>query len=88
MFTLQILHEYDASCFRGAGLFDGIKSYNAFVQARVGGWMQTAVTAGNYHQVNVRDKVLVAYLVERLRRRGSLRRSDFEMLPFDDLGAS
>ena len=51
----------------------------------MGGWFHTAVTAGNYHEVNGRDKVLVAYLVERLRRRGHLLRGDFELLPFDDL---
>ena len=82
---LQILHEYDWCCFRGAGLFDKIKAFNAFVQAHVGGWMQTAVTAGNSHQVNPRDKVLVAVMVERLRRNGKLAKRDFAALPFDDL---
>ena len=82
---LQILHRYDSCCFRAAGLEDGIASYNRFAQQRVGGWFQTAVTTGNYHEVNGRDKVLVAYLVERLRRRGHLIRSDFELLPFDEL---
>ena len=47
--------------------------------------MQTAVTAGNSHQVNPRDKVLVAVMVERLRRNGKLAKRDFAALPFDDL---
>ena len=82
---LQILHEFDSCCFRAAGLHADIADYNRWVGKRVSGWMQTAVTAGNMHEVNPRDKVLVAYLVERLRRRGRLLREDFEMLPFDDL---
>ena len=31
-------------------------------RGRVGGWFQTAVTAGNFHEVNGRDKVLVPSL--------------------------
>ena len=30
---------------------------------QVKGWFQTAVTAGNYHEVNPRDKVIVALMV-------------------------
>ena len=45
--------------------------------------MQTAVTAGNFHEVNYRDKVLVASLSEALRREGAVVREDFERLPFD-----
>ena len=84
-FQLQILHEYDSCCFRAAGLHGEIKQYNGWVQGKVGGWMQTAVTAGNFHQANVRDKVLVAHVVERLRRAGTLTKADFAALPFDDL---
>ena len=85
---LQIMHEYDSCCFRGAGLFAKIKDYNAWVQGELGaagGWMQTAVTAGNYHEVNPRDKVLVSILIEKLRRHGQLTKADFASLPFDDL---
>ena len=84
-YQLQIVHEFDSCCFRAAGLHDALRRYNTFVQARVGGWMQTAVTSGNFHEVNPRDYVLVAYLVERLRRRGHLTQADFELLPYDDL---
>jgi hypothetical protein len=84
---VQILHEYDSCCFRGAGLHDEIKDYNAYVQKQIvgGGWMQTVVTAGNYHEINPRDKVVIATVIERLRRKGSLEKADFAMLPFDDL---
>ena len=84
---LQVLHEFDSCCFRAAGLHDPIRTYNKYVQARVGGWMQTAVTSGNFHEVNARDLVLVAMLVERLRRKGAVGRDDMELLPFDDLQA-
>ena len=32
------------------------------------GFMRTVVTAGNYHQVNFRDKVIVSFVVEWLRK--------------------
>eukprot|EP00038_Savillea_parva_P019980 m.30019 g.30019 ORF g.30019 m.30019 type:complete len:486 (-) comp4656_c0_seq1:24-1481(-) len=82
---LQILHEYDSCCFRAAGLFDGIKDYNTYVSSQTQGVMQTAVTAGNYHEVNFRDKVIIVTVVERLRRNGKLTIEDFALLPFDDL---
>ena len=86
---LQILHEYDSCCFRAAGLHKNITKYNAKVQGALraagGGWMQTAATAGNYHEVNLRDKVLIATLVEKLRAKGPLDAADFMGLPFDDL---
>jgi hypothetical protein len=82
---IQVLHEFDSCCFRAAGLFDEIKAYNTFVQARVQGWFQTAVTAGNYHEFNLRDKVIASMLIERLRRNGKLEKNDFAAIPFDDL---
>jgi len=87
---LQLLHEKDSCCFAAQGLHGPIRAYNDFVQRQLaaqgaggGGWMQTAVTAGNYHQVNYRDKVLVATVVERLRLQGGLSKADFSQLPFD-----
>jgi len=82
---VQILHEYDSCCFRAASLHDEIKDYNAYVQTQVNGWMQTAVTAGNFHEVNYRDKVVIASIVERLRKKGKLTKADFVNMPFDDL---
>lgn len=71
--------------FRGAGNFDGIQAYNAFAHEQVGGWFQTVVTAGNYHEVNLRDKIVIVTMIERLRRNGKLNKDDFAHLPFDDL---
>jgi len=84
---LQIMHEYDSCCFRGAGLFDPIKAYNKIVNAaeNAKGYMQTAVTSGNYHQVNQRDKILISIMIEKLRRKGNLTKEDFAFLPYDDL---
>ncbi|KOO23675.1 u2 small nuclear ribonucleoprotein a [Chrysochromulina tobinii] len=49
---------------------DGLVAVNRFIHAQpsLGGWMQTYVTSGNIHQANYRDKVIVATLIERLRR--------------------
>ena len=58
------------------------------MRAAGGGWFQTAVTAGNVHEVNPRDKVIIATLVEGLRARGALDATDFARLPFDDLRLS
>ena len=40
---VQILHEFDSCCFRAAGLFDEIKSYNAWVQPQVKGGRRDCV---------------------------------------------
>ena len=83
---LQILHEFDSCCFRAAGLHEQIQHYGLWAELRAGGAFRTAVTAGNYHEVNGRDQLLVALLLERLRRgAGSLSRLDLVGLPFDDL---
>ena len=85
-YQLQLVHEFDSCCFRGGGLHEQIKKYNTYAQGQVKGWFQTAVTAGNYHEVNPRDKVIVALIVEKLRRGGGkLTQQDFAGLPFDDL---
>lgn len=47
--------------------------------------MQPAVTAGNYHEVNLRDKVIVTTVVEQLREDGALNPTNPPRLPFDDL---
>ena len=72
-YQLQILHELDPCCFRSGGQRDGVAAYNRWVQTNVraagGGRFQTAVTVGNVHEVNPRDKVIIATLVEALRDR-------------------
>ena len=50
------------------------------------GWFQTTVTAGNFHEFNLRDKVIASLLIEKLRRSGGqLGKDDFVAIPFDDL---
>lgn len=44
------------------------------------------MTAGNYHEFNLRDKVIASLLIEKLRRSGGqLSKDDFVAIPFDDL---
>ena len=49
------------------------------------GWFQTVVTAGNYHEYNLRDKVVASMMIEKLRRNEKLGKDDFVAIPFDDL---
>ena len=84
--SAQILHEQDDCCYAATGLHDEIIAYNQFVQSRSGGWMQSFVTEGSIHQVNVRDKVIMASLIETFRRKGFLGRTDMLSVPFDLLG--
>lgn len=85
--SAQILHDQDPCCYSAHVLHDEIKEYNKFVQQQeqANGWMQTFVTDGNIHQVNLRDKVVVSYLVEKLRKYGAVYESDMKWVPFDVL---
>jgi hypothetical protein len=84
---LQLLHEWDPCCFRGQGRHPQIRAYNSHVQTMLlcaqGGFMATAVTAGDFHEVNVRDKVNVAFFIEALRRGGHVKQSVFANVPFN-----
>ena len=83
-YQLQILHEYDSCCFRAAGLEQNISKYNSVVQSQVNGWMATAVTKGNFHEINLRDKVLIAFMIELFQANdGKLEKEQFDSLPFD-----
>jgi len=83
----QILHNQDPCCYQAQFLHPEIKKYNHFVQSQLrplgSGWMQTMVTAGNVHQVNQRDKVIACGFIEKLRRNGSVKSTDFVAVPFD-----
>eukprot|EP00035_Acanthoeca_spectabilis_P007183 m.133454 g.133454 ORF g.133454 m.133454 type:complete len:444 (-) comp13837_c0_seq1:1123-2454(-) len=64
---LQILHEQDPCCFR-AGRPNGhaeILGYNRNVQSQIDGWMCTAATEGNVHEVNLRDKTIIATALDQ-----------------------
>ena len=77
----------DPCCFRGQGRHPQIATYNTAVQATLakaqGGWMQTAITAGDFHEVNYRDKVIVSSLTDLLRREGRLAKADLARIPMD-----
>ena len=89
--SLQMLHEHDSCCFATAGLHGPIDAYNKFVQGELarqhggGGWFQTSANLGNFHEANYRDKVVLGLMIERLRRKGGIKRSHFDDLPFDVL---
>ena len=89
--SLQMLHEHDSCCFATAGLHGGVRDYNTFVQGELAkqaggaGWFQTSANLGNFHEANYRDKVVVALMIERLRRRSGITRAHFQDLPFDIL---
>lgn len=86
-----MLHEHDSCCFETAGTHDKVHEYNRIVQHELsnqkggGGWFQTYSNYGNFHMMNYRDKVVVALMIERLRRPGGLQLSHFKDLPFDIL---
>ena len=82
---IQILHQQDPCCFKAEGRHPAIRAYNGAVGAATKGNMRTVVTAGNFHEVNLRDKVVVASVVEMLRELGVLGPSDVERLPFNML---
>eukprot|EP00462_Mataza_sp_D1_P007473 CAMPEP_0175119978 /NCGR_PEP_ID=MMETSP0087-20121206/366_1 /TAXON_ID=136419 /ORGANISM="Unknown Unknown, Strain D1" /LENGTH=395 /DNA_ID=CAMNT_0016401375 /DNA_START=163 /DNA_END=1350 /DNA_ORIENTATION=+ len=80
---VQVLHEWDNCCFHGCGRHERIAKYNDFVRASGQGQFVTSVTAGNIHEVNPRDRVIIASVVE-LWRRGSwkLTKEDLARIPF------
>lgn len=89
--SLQMLHEHDSCCFSSNGAHSKIAEYNAVVRRELarqpggGGWFQTYANWGNWHELNYRDKVVLALMAERLRRPGSITRAHFEDLPFNIL---
>lgn len=82
---MQINHEQDPCCFHGCGRHDRIRAYNAWVNSEAGGEFQTAITSGNIHEVNVRDRVIIASLLDELRIAGNLTRAQLDKLPFNTL---
>ena len=84
---VQVLHQDDPCCYAAQSLHPEIKQYNAFVQSQpaVAGWMQSMATAGNIHQVNLRDKVVATYAIEKLRLKGVVSKQDLVAVPFDVL---
>ena len=81
--SVQILHEQDPCCFHGCGRHARIREYNGYVAGVAGGNFRTAVTAGNVHEVNPRDRAILAGLLHRLDRAGSLDADDVRRIPFN-----
>jgi hypothetical protein len=83
----QVLHDDDPCCYSAKRTKEGIRNYNSFVQSNpeLGGWMQTYVTTGNIHMVNLRDKAIALNVVERFRRYGEVDRDFMAFMPFDIL---
>lgn len=83
---VQVLHEQDPCCFHGCGRHDRIRGYNAFVRGEGAGGFVTAVTQGNAHEVNPRDKVILGGLLEQLRvGGGALPKGYIDSLPFNTM---
>ena len=82
---IQLLHEQDPCCYHACGRHARIRAYNGDVRGEAAGLFATAVTQGNAHEVNPRDKTIIAGLLEQLRVKGALARSDVDALPFDTM---
>ena len=82
---VQVLHEWDNCCFHGCGRHSRIKGYNRYVRSSGAGQFITAVTYGNVHEVNPRDRVIIAYVIERWRKRGGhLTTHDISFIPYSE----
>ena len=79
--SVQLLHEADPCCFHACGRHDRIRAYNADVAGRARGLFQTAVTVGNVHEVNPRDRVILAALLDAYARGAPL--PPLDALPYD-----
>jgi hypothetical protein len=82
---VQLLHEQDPCCFHGCGRHDRIRSDNAWGASQAAGNFASAVTVGNAHEVNIRDKSIIGGLIDKLRMQGDLMPADVSHLPFNTL---
>ena len=84
---VQVLHEQDSCCFHGCGRHDRIRAYGDTVRGAVagGGAFGTVVTRGNIHEVNLRDRVVLATALDEFRRSGAVEQAAINALPFNTL---
>lgn len=82
---VQVLHEQDPCCHHGCGRHDRIRQYNAWVRAVSSGAFATAVTVGNVHEFNPRDRVIISTLVDKLRVAGAVTQAVIDALPFNTM---
>lgn len=83
--SVQVLHEADPCCFHACHRHDRIRMYNQYVQNTAGGAFGTVATVGNAHEVNIRDKVVVAHLLDTVRLNGKVTQTDVNNLPYNTL---
>jgi hypothetical protein len=84
--SVQVLHEQDPCCFHACNRHDRIRAYNEFVHDQIaggGGAFGTVATIGNKHEVNLRDKTVVGYMLEKLRTNGVVTQADIDTVPFN-----
>ena len=79
--SVQLLHEADPCCHHGCGRHARIAEYGARVAAATAGAFRTAVTRGNVHEVNPRDRVILAALLDAYARGAPL--PPLDALPYD-----
>lgn len=53
--------------------------------AQTSGQFLTAVTVGNAHEVNTREKTIIGGLIDKLRIQGQLLPDDLTRLPFNTM---
>jgi len=81
---VQIIHEWDNCCFHACGRHTRIAEYNSWVRSMTNGQFVTSATDGNVHEVNPRDKVIIAMMTEKWLNSpgGVLEDTDVENMPF------
>merc|ERR1712113_957992 len=86
--SVQIIHDKDSCCFHGCGRHSRVRAYNEWVHGELrsnnGGKFATAITSGNVHEVNPRDKVIISYMIDKWLNVG-LEDADFEIIPYNTL---
>ena len=82
---VQVLHEQDQCCFHACGRHDRIRAYGEWVRAVTQGAFQTVVTRGNVHEVNPRDRVVLASALDEFRGTGAVSQAFATALPFNAL---
>jgi hypothetical protein len=82
---VQVLHEQDNCCFHGCGRHDRIREYGDRVRGAARGAFETAVTVGNVHEVNLRDRTILASVLDEFRRTGAVSQAYASSLPFNTL---
>ena len=79
---IQVIHEWDNCCFHGCGRHKRIKRID-FVRESGEGQFVTSVTEGNIHEINPRDRVIIAYAIDTWEKNGGhLTEEDIRRIPF------